>query len=80
MSDTTVFDTGAPTIEVRIYSGERLLVRELCESEEEAAAVVDRWSDVENLYVVVDDIGTPHSPGDVLEPEPPIVDVDEDDR
>ena len=52
MSAGTLYDTGAPTLEVRIYDRGQLLTRELCESEEDAAEVVERWSDVANLFVV----------------------------
>ena len=75
---TTRFDPGAPTIEVRIYEDGRLLTRELCESEEDAAAVVERWSDVPDTHVVVDDLTTKHGPDDILAPEEPFLDGDDD--
>ena len=50
---------------MRIYDHDRLLARELCESEEDAAAVVERWSDVANLFVVADDLSTKHEPDDI---------------
>lgn len=78
MSAGTLYDTGAPTIEVRIYDHDRLLARELCESEEDAAAVVERWSDVANLFVVADDLSTKHGPDDILAPEEPLIGSDED--
>lgn len=65
----TSYDTGAPTIEVRIYRNDQLMVRELCESEEEVAAVVEQWSDIENIYALVDDLSTRHGPGDILAPD-----------
>ena len=65
----TSYDTGAPTIEVRIYRNGQLLVRELCESEEEAATVVEQWSDVENVYVLVDDLSAHHGPEAILAPD-----------
>jgi hypothetical protein len=74
MVEATLYDTGSPTIELRVYSGSRLLIRELCESEEDAQALVDQWSDVGNLFVIADGLGTAHGPGDVLAPEPPITD------
>ena len=49
MPARTFYDTGAPTIEVRLYRIDQLLVRELCESEEEAATVVEQWCVVENV-------------------------------
>jgi hypothetical protein len=42
------YDNGAPTIEVRIYRDGRLLVRELCETEDEVATVVARRLDRAN--------------------------------
>ena len=78
MSAGTLYDAGAPTLEVRIYDDGRLLTRELCESEEDAAAVVERWSDLANLFVVADDLSTKHGPDDILAPEDPPTDIDED--
>lgn len=69
MSAERFYDTGAPTIEVRIYRNSQLLVRELVESEEDAAAVVEQWSDTENVYVLVDDLSAHHVPGDILAPD-----------
>lgn len=63
------YDTGAPTIEVRIYRGGQLLVRELVETEEDAAALVEQWSAVENVYALVDDLSARHAPGDILGPD-----------
>ena len=74
----TFYDSGAPTIDVRIYRDEQLLVRELCESEEEAAAVAEQWSDVENVYVLVDDLSAHHGPGDILAPDELPLSDDED--
>lgn len=69
MTGGTSYDTGAPTIEVRIYRDGQLLVRELVETEEDAAAVVEQWSTVENVYVLVDDLSARHVPGDILAPD-----------
>jgi hypothetical protein len=69
MSAETSYDAGAPTIEVRIYREGRLLARELVETEQDAAGVVERWSDVENVYVLVDDLSVRHAPGDILAPD-----------
>jgi hypothetical protein len=78
MSTGTSYDAGAPTIEVCVYEHGRLLTRELCESEEDAAAVVERWSDVPHTYVVVDDLSAKHGPDDILAPEPLFVGPDDD--
>ena len=78
MPERTFYDTGAPTIEVRIYRDGQLLVRKLCESEEEAATVVEQWSDVQNVYVLVDDLSVHHNPGDILAPDELPISDDED--
>jgi hypothetical protein len=73
-----LYDTGAATIVVRIYRNDQLLVRELCESEDEVTAVVEQWSDVGNVYVVVDDLSAHHGPEDILAPEELPMGGDED--
>ena len=78
MSAERSYDTGAPTIEVCIYRNDLLLVRELCESEEEATTVVEQWSDVENVYVLVDDLSARHGPEDILAPDELPLSDDED--
>ena len=65
MSTGTLYDVGAPALEVRIYDHDRLLARELCDSEEDARGVVERWSAVANLFVVADDLSTQHRPDDI---------------
>ena len=71
MSAGTLYDAGAPAVEVRVYDHDRLLAREHCESEDDAAAVVERWSEVANLFVVADDRSSKHGPEDSLAPEAP---------
>lgn len=77
MADSTPYDRGSPSIEVRVYRHGALFARELCESETEAAAVVDRWSEEGEFTFMVDDLTFHHAPGDVLAPEPPDI-VDDD--
>lgn len=62
-----------PTIEVRVYQHGRLLRRELVESEEAAAVVLDIWSELEGVTCEVDDLTVQHVPGQVLEPEPALL-------
>lgn len=71
MSAGTLYDTAAPTFEVRIYDHARLVARELCDNENDAARVVEHWSDVANLFVVADDVSTTHHPDDIPAPEVP---------
>ena len=79
MSAGAPYDAGAPTIEVRIYRDDQILVRELVETEEDAEALVDRWSDVGNIHVLVDDLSARHGPADVLAPDE-LLTGDDDDR
>ncbi len=58
-----------PTIEVRVYRHGSLVHNELCESEEQAALVVDAWSELDGVECEVDDLSTRHHPGDILGPE-----------
>ena len=70
MTPGALVDSAAPTLEVRIYRDAQLLGRERCESEEAVTLVVDRWSDVANLFVVADDRapGLPPDPTTTREP------------
>ena len=54
MSTATLYETEAPTIEVRIYDHDHLVGREPCASEQAVTDVVGRWSDLANLFVVAD--------------------------
>lgn len=69
MSEQYAADS-TPSIEVRVFRGGDLIERQLCESEEEAAEVVDTWSEVEDVTCLVDDLSFHHTPDDVLSPEP----------
>jgi hypothetical protein len=59
-----------PTIEVRVWRAGALIHRELCESEEQAAFVVEAWSEQEGTECEVDDLTVHHRPGDIAEPQP----------
>lgn len=59
-----------PTVEVRVFRHGALVHRELCESEDQAALVVDEWSELDGVECEVDDLSIHHRPGDILEPEP----------
>ena len=66
MTDIGLYDSGAPHIEVRVYEGDKLIARELCESEAEADALVERWSEDGDFTFQVDDLSDTHGPDDVL--------------
>lgn len=56
--DGVFFDVSseARTIEVRVFRHGRLIHDELCESEEQAALVVDAWSEMEGVECQVRDL------------------------
>jgi len=58
----------SPTVEVRVYRHGELTHRQLCESVEEAAAVVDAWSELDGVECEVDDLSVRHRPDEILEP------------
>lgn len=60
-----------PTVEVRVYRDCRLVHRELCESDDQAALVVEAWSDVEGTEFEVDDLSSHHRPDQILDLEAP---------
>jgi hypothetical protein len=75
MSETQA-DSTTPTLEVRILRDGVLVQRELCETDEEANAVVEAWSDTEGVVVEVEDLS--RSPaGGVLDPRPWEVDAED---
>lgn len=44
-----------PVIEVRVYSGDRLVDLEFCEDQVEVAEVVDRWTPAAGVSFLVDE-------------------------
>jgi len=78
MSDhmPTEFDE-SPTVEVIVFRHGHEIRRELCESAEQVAAVVDLWSELEGVHCQVDDLAVHHTPGQILEPTADVFDTDE---
>jgi hypothetical protein len=60
----------APTVEVRVFRHGELVHTELCESDEQAALVVEEWAEHDGVTCEVDDLSIRHRPGDILAPEP----------
>ncbi|MGZ4141339.1 MAG: hypothetical protein ACXVQY_02420 [Actinomycetota bacterium] len=58
----------SPTVEVRVWRYGKLVHRELCESVEIAADLVDTWSEIEGVECEVDDMSARHGDEEVLEP------------
>ena len=49
-------EVGSPTLEVRVLRHGTLVHRELCASDADAAALADRWSELDGITVEVDDL------------------------
>lgn len=58
-----------PTLEVRVFRDGTLVHQELVECEEQAAFVVDQWTELDGVRCEVDDLSIRHHPADILEPE-----------
>jgi hypothetical protein len=58
----------APTIEVVVRRHGVIVTRVLCESEGEATAVIDQWTEQPGVICEVDDLSVHHRAGQVLEP------------
>ncbi|MEZ5097782.1 MAG: hypothetical protein R2731_17905 [Nocardioides sp.] len=65
------YDIGSPGLVVVVQRGQQVLARELCESEEEAAAVAAAWAEQPGVSVKVEDLADEHGPDDILAPELP---------
>lgn len=55
MSINPDYRDNAPVIEVRVFAADRLIVLEVCEDARQAADVVDRWSELPDISILVDD-------------------------
>lgn len=58
-----------PTLEVRVFRDGTLVHQELVECEEQAAFVVDQWTELDGVRCEVGDLSIRHHPADILEPE-----------
>jgi hypothetical protein len=65
VSESTMYDVGAPSLELHIFHNGRLIGTELCESEEDAAAAINHWND-RDVTFVVEDLTAPNDPEDAL--------------
>jgi len=65
-----------PTVEVVVYRDGEVVHRELCESETDAASVVERWKELEGAEFQIDDLAVRHGPDDILEPGEAVLDDD----
>lgn len=67
-------DETAPTVEVTVFKDGHVIHRELCESEADAAASVERWKEVDGAEFQVDDLAIHHRSTDILEPTEGVLD------
>ena len=74
MSD--VQDT-TPNLEVRIIRDGVVVQRELVETDDDARAMVDAWSEVDGVEVRIEDLTRTVAPSGVLDPRPWEVDADD---
>jgi hypothetical protein len=63
----------ASTVEVTVYRDGEVIHRELCESELDAEAVVERWKEFDGTEFQVDDLAVHHGPTDILEPTESVI-------
>lgn len=54
------------TIEVLVFREGREIERVVCETEEQAALVVEHWSEVDGATCEVGDLGVSHLPEEIL--------------
>ena len=72
------FDAESPTVEVVVFRDGREVARELCDTREDAALVVERWSEDSGVTCQVDDLSEHHGPEDIRDPSPDEVFGDDD--
>lgn len=70
-------DHTAPTLEVRALRDGIVAQRELCESEAEAEALVEAWSEADGVVIEVEDLSLRTQRAGVLEPRPWEVDAED---
>ena len=68
MTDISQPGDGVGTIEVRAYREGKIVHRQLCESAEDAAALVDVWEQHEGIECEVDDLSHDRQLGEAAEP------------
>ena len=76
MSETYA-DSTTPRLEVRILRDGVVVQRELCETAEDADAVVEAWADTEGVVVEVEDLTRNGGAAGVLDPRPWEVDAED---
>ncbi len=61
---------------MRIFRENRIVARELCESEEQAKPLVERYADERGMTFEIEDLGRERRPGEIL--ASPSIGFDED--
>jgi hypothetical protein len=55
-----------PSIEVQVFRHGHLVLTELCDSEDDAADVIDRWSELPGVQCLIQDLSSPVRGDDAL--------------
>jgi hypothetical protein len=66
----TEYGGEAPALKVVVYRRGDVIHRELCESADAAAEIVERWSEIDGVECTVDGISVEHRAGQILEAAP----------
>jgi hypothetical protein len=64
------FGGEAPTLEVTVYRHGAPIHRELCESADAAADIIEQWSEIDGVECTVYDLSVQHQAGQILEAAP----------
>jgi hypothetical protein len=68
----------SPTVEIVVFRDGHEIGRELCDTPEDAALAVERWSEDPGVVCQVDDLSVHHRPEDIRDPSPDDVVADDD--
>jgi hypothetical protein len=68
----------SPTVEVVVFRHGHEIGRELCDTPEDAALAVERWSEEPGVVCQVDDLAVHHRPEDIRDPSPSDFDGDDE--
>ena len=67
---TGEYDIETPALWLNVYEHGRRVARIPCESQEDAARVIEQWEDAEGIEWELEDFAARHDALDVLAPEP----------
>ena len=65
----------SPEVEVVVWRKGEVVHREFCDTEEDAASLIERWTELAHAEAWVDDLTIRHGGDDILAAEPPGADL-----